>query len=163
MNPTYALTRPAVWRGGLIVASPHSGRGYPPDFLARARLTEAQLRSSEDAFVDRLIAPALAAGAVTLSAATGRAVVDLNRARDDLDPLAVEGAPAPPASNVRTLAGLGVIPRVVAHGRAIADHPMPRGEAERLLDAFWQPYHDVLAGLMDEAVARFGHLSLIHI
>ncbi|PPZ20652.1 N-formylglutamate amidohydrolase, partial [Escherichia coli] len=52
MSPTYDLMRPAVWRGGLIVSSPHSGREYPRHFRDRARLREAQLRSSEDAFVD---------------------------------------------------------------------------------------------------------------
>lgn len=161
MRQSFDITRPAVWQGGLILASPHSGRHYPADFLSRTRLTEAQLRSSEDAYVERLIAPAArAAGAVTLSARTARAVVDLNRARTELDPLAVEGAAHQPG-NSRTLAGLGVIPRVVAHGRAIFDAPMPRAEAEGLLDAFWQPYHDALAGLMDEAFARFGRAVLI--
>lgn len=163
MSPTYDLRRPDVWRGGLIVASPHSGRDYPRHFRDRARLREAQLRSSEDAFVDRLIAPALEVGAVTLSARIARAVVDLNRAREDLDPLVVEGAPAPPAGNVRTLAGLGVIPRVVGHGRPIFERPIPRDEAERLLDTVWQPYHDALAGLIEEAVARFGQAVLIDV
>ena len=65
---TFDLAWPDEWRGGLIVASPHSGRDYPDWFLRQTRLGEAQLRSSEDAFVDQLVAPALAAGAVTLVA-----------------------------------------------------------------------------------------------
>ena len=129
---TYDLACPAEWRGGLIVASPHSGRDYPQWFLRQTRLGEAQLRSSEDAFVDQLVAPALAAGAVTLTARIPRSVVDLNRARDELDPQAVDGVEARPG-NARMLAGLGVIPRVVSHGRAIHDRPMPKAEAERRL------------------------------
>lgn len=163
MHPTYLVRRPQDWRGGLIFASPHSGRDYPEAFLRRTRLDPHQLRSSEDAYVDRLIAPAAeAAGAVTLAAQVARAVVDLNRSRDELDPLAVEGARLP-AANPRTQAGLGVIPRVVAHGRAIFDTPMPRAEAEALLDGIWQPYHNALAGLMDEAIARFGRAILIDV
>ena len=163
MDASYDLIRPPTWQGGLIVASPHSGREYPDELVAAARLDRAALRSSEDAFVDRLIAPAAAAGAVVLSARIGRAVVDLNRARDDLDPLAIEGVPQTRAASARTLAGLGVIPRVVAHGRAIHDRPIPRAEAERRLALWWQPYHDALGGLMAEAVARFGQAVLIDV
>ncbi|MRX49893.1 N-formylglutamate amidohydrolase [Paracoccus sp. S-4012] len=163
MHPSFDLIRPQHWCGGLILSSPHSGRDYPAGVVAAARLPEAQLRSSEDAFVDRLIASAPGAGAVILSARIPRAVVDLNRGRDDLDPLAVEGVQPSGAANARTLAGLGVIPRVVAHGRAIYDRPIPRAEAERRLDAWWQPYHDALSGLMAEAVARFGQAVLIDV
>lgn len=157
---TYDITWPEEWRGGLIVASPHSGRDYPEWFLRQSRLGEAQLRSSEDAFVDQLVAPALAAGAVTLTARVPRSVVDLNRARDELDPQAVDGVEARPG-NPRMLAGLGVIPRVVSHGRVILERPIPQQEAERRLAELWQPYHDALSGLMAAAVARFGVAVLL--
>ena len=157
---TYDLVRPPDWRGGLIVASPHSGRDYPDWFLRQSRLSEAQLRSSEDAFVDRLALTGLEAGAVVLNARIPRSVVDLNRGRDELDPQAVAGA-VPSPTNPRMMAGLGVIPRVVAQGRAIFDRPLPRAEAERRLNSLWQPYHDALAGLMDAAHARFGVAVLL--
>lgn len=161
MSPVFDLIRPPLWRGGLIVASPHSGRVYPPGFVEGSRLSLKQLRSSEDAYVDQLAAAALPMGAVVLTAHVARAVVDLNRARDDLDPLAVDGVPPARTRSARTLAGLGVIPRVVAHGRAIFDRPIARQLADKLLDRYWQPYHDQLALLMDEAVARFGRAVLI--
>lgn len=161
MIDSFRIDRPACWQGGLILASPHSGRCYPESFRRRTRLNEILLRSSEDAYVDQLIAPAAEAlGAVRLSALVARAVVDVNRARDELDPLVVEGAP-PLREAGRAQAGLGVIPRVVAHGRPILDRPMPLADAEALLDAVWQPYHDALAALMDEALARFGRAVLI--
>lgn len=161
LTTSFRIIRPPHWTAGLILASPHSGRDYPPRFLHRTRLDQTALRSSEDAYVDRLaIHAAQAAGAVTLTAQIARAVVDLNRARDELDPLAVEGVGIGPP-NSRAQAGLGVIPRVVAHGRPIFDRPIPRAEAEALLDTVWQPYHDALAALMDEALARFGRAILI--
>ena len=159
-DATFDLDRPAAWRGGVIIASPHSGRDYPDWFLAESRLDRHVLRSSEDAFVDRLIAPARALGAVVLTARVPRSVVDLNRAPDEIDPLVVAG-PAPAVLGPRIMAGLGVIPRVVAQGRAIHDRPIPRAEAERRIARLWRPYHDQLAALIAEARARFGGAILI--
>ena len=54
-DSVFDLIRPERWQGGVIFASPHSGCAYPDWFLAESRLDARQLRSSEDAFVDRLI------------------------------------------------------------------------------------------------------------
>ena len=54
LEPPYEILEPADWRGPLIFNSPHSGNIYPPAFLASARLELAQLRRSEDSFVDEL-------------------------------------------------------------------------------------------------------------
>lgn len=156
----FDLQRPADWLGGLIFASPHSGRHYPRWFLAESRLDPRNLRSSEDAFVDRLIQPALDHGAVVLTANVPRCVVDLNRAPDEIDPLVVAGA-NPPVMNPRIMAGLGVIPRVVSHGRAIHDRPMAAHEADQRIRRLWHPYHQALTALIEEAVARFGGAILI--
>lgn len=158
--PTYELTRPAAWTGGVIFASPHSGRDYPGWFLAESALPPLALRSSEDAFVDRLIAPAVAAGAVTLTARVPRCIIDLNRAADALDPAAVADVPHR-LRDPRILSGLGVIPRVVAHGRAIRHGKLSAAEARRRIDMLWRPYHAALARLMDEAVASAGRAILI--
>lgn len=159
-DATFDLDRPAAWRSGVIIASPHSGCDYPDWFLSESRLDRHVLRSSEDAFVDRLIAPARALGAVVLTARVPRSVVDLNRAPDEIDPLAVAG-PAPAVLGPRIVAGLGVIPRVVAQGRAIRDRPIEPAEAERRIARLWRPYHAALAGLIAEARARFGGAILI--
>ena len=156
----FRLTRPAVWSSGVIFASPHSGRDYPDWFTAETALPLAQLRSSEDAFVDRLIEAAPHYGAATLSASVPRCIVDLNRAADEIDPLLVRGVPRHPL-NQRTMAGLGVIPRVVSQGRPIHRRQMERAEAERRIDACWRPYHQQLAALIAEARARFGQAILI--
>lgn len=157
---SFRLTQPATWLNGVIFASPHSGSLYPDWFLASSRLPLNLLRSSEDAFVDRLIACAPDHGAATITARYPRALVDLNRGPEELDPLVVRGAPRA-ALNQRTMAGLGVIPRVVSHGRAIYDQPIPLSEAERRLNAYWHPYHAALARLIQTALARFGQAVLI--
>jgi N-formylglutamate amidohydrolase len=154
------IDRPDRWASGVIFGSPHSGRAYPDWFLEGTKLPPETLRSSEDAFVDRLIACAPSFGAVTIRAQVPRAIVDLNRAPDEIDPLVVRGVPRHPL-NQRTLAGLGVIPRVVSQGRAILERPIDRAEAERRIDAYWRPYHQALASLIAEARSRFGQAILI--
>lgn len=156
----YILNRPEIWESGVIMASPHSGRAYPDWFIKRSRLGRHALRSSEDAFMDRLIASAPQAGAVTLCANVPRCLVDLNRARHELDPALIEGA-AKRGANPRINAGLGVIPRVVAHGQEIHRSSIARDEAESWLARYWQPYHDALRGLIDEARAKFGAALII--
>jgi N-formylglutamate amidohydrolase len=155
-----SLIRPANWTSGVIFGSPHSGHTYPDWFLAGTKLTIPQLRSSEDAFMDRIIACAPEFGAVALSASIPRCIIDLNRGADEIDPLVVRGVPRHPL-NQRTLAGLGVIPRVVSQGRAILERPIDRAEADRRIDAYWRPYHHALSELIAEARARFGQAVLI--
>lgn len=154
------IDRPEHWVSGVIFGSPHSGCVYPDWFLEGTKLPPETLRSSEDAFVDRLIVGAPSMGAVTIRAQVPRAIVDLNRAPDEIDPLVVRGVPRHPL-NQRTLAGLGVIPRVVSQGRPIMERPIERAEAERRINAYWRPYHHALAGLIAEARARFGQAILI--
>ena len=77
--------------GRFVFPSPHSGDLYPADMKAAPRLSEASLRSAEDALVDRLIAPGTDGGAGLLLGRIGRAYVDLNRDPEDLDPALIEG------------------------------------------------------------------------
>lgn len=156
----FSLKRPTDWTSGVIFASPHSGNEYPDWFLASTSLPMNALRSSEDAFVDKLIDAAPDHGAVALSARMPRCLIDLNRGPDEIDPLVVRGIPRHPL-NQRTIAGLGVIPRVVAQGRAIHNRPIDRTEAERRIDVYWRPYHHALSALIAEARQRFGQAILI--
>lgn len=155
-----SISRPAHWLSGVIFASPHSGRAYPDWFLAQTSLPMTALRSSEDAFIDQFIACAPDFGAATISSHIPRCIVDLNRGPDEIDPLVVRGVPRHPL-NQRTLAGLGVIPRVVSQGRAILERPIERAEAERRISAYWRPYHHELSALIAEARATFGQAIII--
>lgn len=156
----YVLTRPASRISPLIFASPHSGCDYSADFLRQAALDRRSIRSSEDAFVDRLFGMAPKAGAPLLAAQAPRAFVDLNRAADELDPAVIEGIARAP-HNPRISSGLGVIPRVVAGGRAIYRGKLTLAEAEDRIRRFWHPYHQALARLVEETRAAFGQAILI--
>jgi N-formylglutamate deformylase len=56
---------------------------------------------------------------------------------------------------------LGVIPRVVAGGRAIYRGKLTRDEAEARIATYWHPYHDRLNSLLAEAHASFGQAILV--
>ena len=159
-DPGFEIDFPAMWHSAVVFATPHSGRAYPPEFVKASALPLVQLRSSEDAFVDRLFKAVPMQGAPILRALKPRAYVDLNRAADDLDPALIEGLPRG-TSNPRVLSGLGVIPRVVAAGRAIRAGKIPRAEAEARINAVWHPYHDALRRLMESARARCGQALLV--
>jgi len=146
----YTLSLPAHRLSATIFSSPHSGRDYPAPFVAASPLDARTLRSSEDAFVDMLFACAPDFGAVALTAHVPRCIVDLNRGADEIDPMVVRGTPRHPL-NQRTLAGLGVIPRVVSQGRVIHERMIERAEAEHRIETCWRPYHQALAALIAEA------------
>ncbi|WBU63610.1 N-formylglutamate amidohydrolase [Paracoccus aerodenitrificans] len=156
----YILRQPQVWESGVIFCSPHSGREFPDWFLQESRLDVAALRSSEDAFIDRLIEPVLDAGAVTLASRVPRSIVDLNRGTSELDPEAVQCGPHRPTTP-RAHAGLGVIPRVVSGARPIRNAPIPMAEAKRRIDTYWRPYHAALRELVEQAMSRFGWAIII--
>lgn len=160
MHPAYRLELPRETTSAVVVASPHSGRHYAPTFLVSSVLDERVIRSSEDAFVDRLVAAAPSLGAPLLAAEWPRAYLDLNRAVNELDPALVEGV-ARGAQSPRINSGLGVVPRVVANGRAIYRGKLTRAEAEARISRIWEPYHAKLDGLMAEAKAEFGQAVLL--
>lgn len=151
----FVLTEPAVLRSAAVFSSPHSGRDYPAELLARSRLAPMALRASEDAYVDRLFAAAPACGAPLIAATLPRAWLDLNRAPDELDPALIEGARIQ-GLNPRVAAGLGVVPRVVAEGAAIYSGKIPLGDAEARIRLCHEPYHGRLEALMLRARERFG-------
>lgn len=159
-SDVFRLFRPARQLGSVIFASPHSGRDYPADFLAQSLLDGRMIRSSEDAFVDQLFADAPIFGAPLLAATMPRAYLDLNRAPDELDPAVIEGI-ARGAHNPRVSSGLGVIPRVVAGGRAIYRGKLPLAEAEARILRCWHPYHRALRDLIETTHGAFGQAVLI--
>ena len=76
----YDLKDPVALTSNAVFSSPHSGREYPPEFVAASRLDLLALRASEDALVDKLFSTAPDHGAPLLTARMPRAWLDLNRA-----------------------------------------------------------------------------------
>lgn len=162
MNSSFQIIRPNVQTCPVVFASPHSGRAYPQAFLDQSVLGLAAIRSSEDAFVDQLISCAPALGAPLLIAHVPRAYVDLNRSPDEFDPALIEQV-RHSDNNPRIASGLGVVPRVVAGGRAIYHGKIPLAEAKARIDDYWHPYHAALRQLLGETLVQFGYAILLDI
>ena len=159
----FKLTLPLRSAGPVLFTSPHSGRDYPAEFIAAARLDPLGLRRSEDSFVDELFADAPDHGAPLLAANFPRAFCDPNREPWELDPgMFSEALPSwVNTASARVTAGLGTIARVVASGESIYREKLAFAEAERRVRDFWQPYHDCLAELIVQTRELHGACMLI--
>lgn len=159
-QPAWTLSGDADGRWPLLLTSPHSGRHYPPALLAASRLSLAQLRRAEDAFVDALLDGI--AGVPVLAATHARSWLDLNRRADELDP-AMFDAPLnlPVVATERVQAGLGVIPRLAGHGLDIYDRVLSAADAAARLASLHAPWHDRIARILAAAQATHGAALLI--
>lgn len=162
-QPAFETIRPRRLVAPIVFNSPHSGRVYPPRFLAMTRLDHLSIRQSEDAFVDELFARAPHLGAPLLRAHFPRAYLDVNREPWELDPtMFVE--PLSDRFNTnspRVAAGLGTLARVVAENKPIYRERLTLEDARMRIEGIYHPYHDALQKLLSEALASFGVAVLI--
>ncbi len=154
-SPSAALIETIAGRGGpLILSVPHSGRCYSSALLERARLGRAALGRLEDPLVDLLVQGALDRGAAAVIARAPRAMIDVNRAEDELDPSAIAGRRGE-APTTRARAGLGLIPTRLAGLGELWRAPIDEDDFEWRLDHVHRPYHRALAACI--AAARAVH------
>ena len=160
LQPGFSVTGPCDGRSAVLFTSPHSGRDYPATFLAAARLPEAQLRRAEDRHVDRLLDGI--DDAPVMRARFARTFLDLNRAADEIDLAMIGGIlPVPTRRTDRVVAGLGVLPRIAAHGQEIYRAPIDPTDAMARIAAIHTPWYARIATLIARARARHGHAILI--
>jgi N-formylglutamate deformylase len=163
LEPPYEILEPADWHGPLIFNSPHSGNIYPPTFLASARLELAQLRRSEDSFVDELFLGVVQQGFPLMRAHFPRCYIDVNREPYELDPRMFDGR-LPSFANTRSMrvaGGLGTVARVVGDAQEIYDQRIPVDDALRRIDGLYKPYHRALRRLVTRVHRDFGAAILV--
>lgn len=161
--PSFVIRCAAEQRVPFVFNSPHSGRFYPPRFLAMSKLDAAAIRRSEDCYVDELFAGAVGLGAPMLAANFPRAWLDANREPWELDPR-MFAEPLPPHANTRSArvaGGLGTVPRLVGEGQEIYAGKLPLSEAVLRIETVYKPYHEQLKRLLTGTHARFGFAVLI--
>lgn len=168
--PAFTLTRPSRLRLPVLIAVPHAGRAYPTGVTARMREPGlAQLRL-EDRHVDRLgIAVARETGAALLIAHAPRALLDLNRAEDDVDWDMIEGGrpsqvalPQPGArGNARARSGLGLVPRrLPGSGEIWRGRLAPEELADRI-EHIHRAYHAMLGAELARIREAWGAALLV--
>jgi len=151
----------------VLIAVPHAGRAYPPRLVERLRNPEFAALRLEDRYVDRLAyAVAAATGASLIVAQAPRAMIDLNRATDDVDwdMIARAGGKADAGTTVdsaafartRARSGLGLIPRRLPGMGELWKRRHDRAELENLIAQVYEPYHAALSGMLEVLHGRWG-------
>ena len=168
--PAFTLTSPPRLRLPVLVAVPHAGRTYPPAVTAKMRdVNSAQLRL-EDRYADRLgVAVARETGVALLIAHAPRALLDLNRADDDIDWDMIEGGrpdsiiPSAPGqnSNARARSGLGLVPRRLPGSGEIWRGRLTPQELAARIDGIHRAYHETLAAHLEQIRLEWGAALLI--
>jgi len=156
----HSIVEPATLTSGVVFALPHSGRDYGVSFLNQSILDSISIRSSEDAFLDQLIEGIEKYGAPKIVANAPRAFIDLNRSTDELDPALISGIKNN-IRNPRISSGLGIIPRVVSHGKEIYRGKLSLEQAQSRIEYYWKPYHKDLSDLLKRAQSIYGQSLLI--
>lgn len=165
-GPAFTLRRPAGAPIPVLIAAPHGGREYPPALTGQMRDPAFAALRLEDRHIDRM-ADSIAAstGAALLVAHAPRAMLDLNRATDDMDwTMVAEGSPAGArhsAANRRARSGLGLVPRRLPGLGEIWKARLPRAELDARIAGVHVPYHGALAETLEDLRDRWGAVLLI--
>lgn len=168
--PAYTMTMPPRLHLPVLIAVPHAGRAYPAAVTARMREpAHAQLRL-EDRHADRLgVQVARETGAALLVAHAPRALLDLNRAEDDVDWDMIEGGrphdviPPEPGQrgNARARSGLGLVPRRLPGSGEIWRGRLAPSELAARIEGIHRAYHTALARTLAQIRKQWGAALLI--
>jgi N-formylglutamate amidohydrolase len=150
----------------VLIAVPHAGRSYPESLLQRLRHPQEACLRLEDRLAD-LVAQAVAqaTGAALLIAHAPRAMIDLNRAPEDMDWDMIAG-PAPRgstrlAAGRRARSGLGLVPRRLQGLGELWNAQLTRDELGLRIASVHNPYHSALAQTLEGLRDRWGSALLI--
>nr|WP_137678121.1 N-formylglutamate amidohydrolase [Parerythrobacter lutipelagi] len=165
-SPAYTLSVMEDLPTPVILAVPHAGRTYPETLWQRMRRPEWSALRLEDRYVDRIAAEvARQTGAGLLVAHAPRALIDLNRACDDVDwTMVTEGGPSGrtnPAGNQRARSGLGLVPRRLPGLGEIWTRPLSGSDLDARLGQVHTPYHRALESVLAHCAQRWGAALLV--
>lgn len=164
--PAFVLSAAEPSAIPILIAAPHAGRAYPSSLLQGMRHPETVAVKLEDRFVDRIAkGVARATGAPLLYAQAPRAMIDLNRAPDDVDwemftrASRPEGPRGLPSRRVRS--GLGLIPRRLPGMGEIWRGRLERADLQARVDNVHEPYHAALGRVLGDLRERWGAALLL--
>lgn len=167
--PAFVMAVPEPSAIPVLIAAPHAGRLYPPALVERMRNPGFAALRLEDRYVDRLArAVAARTGAALLVAQAPRAMIDLNRAADDVDWDMIardDGHPGDEGlagtTGRRALSGLGLIPRRLPGIGELWKRRHERSELDARITGIHEPYHAALASVLGDLRQRWGAALLL--
>lgn len=161
----YHLSGPEPSPIPVLIAVPHAGRAYPRSLLERMRNPGFAALRLEDRFVDQLAEKvAEQTGATLLVAHAPRAMIDLNRAADDIDwDMFGRGAPQDVGSYTpgRARSGLGLIPRRLPGLGELWKRRHDEADLAARIAGIHEPYHACLAETLADLRDRWGAALLL--
>ena len=165
-TPAFALSAPAPSPIPVLIAVPHAGRTYPRSLLERMRNPGFAALRLEDRYVDCLADDvAKATGATLLIAHAPRAMIDLNRAADDIDwEMFGRGATGDVGSYTpgrRSRSGLGLIPRRLPGIGELWKRRHDETDLAARISGIHEPYHLALAEALGVLRERWGAALLL--
>lgn len=165
-QPAFTLVRREPSPIPILIAVPHAGRLYPPGLVERMRSPGEAALKLEDRFVD-LLAGVVAkeTGAALLVAHAPRAMIDLNRAPEEMDWDMLAKGPPPGRRGLRVArrarSGLGLVPRRLPGLGELWKGRIEESELEARLGGIHRPYHDAIADCLAVLRARWGAALLL--
>jgi N-formylglutamate deformylase len=152
----FELELPQSGARPVLVEVPHAGLLVPDEVRDELLAPEDAVRRDADIYVDRLYQNAPKLGSALLYAKISRYVVDLNRARDDVDAATVSDHPTPAGAQPR-----GVVWRTTTDGRPILSRALTYQALLGRLSRYYVPYHAALRGTLEQLRERFGFAVLV--
>ncbi len=164
--PAFSLSAVKEARVPVLIAAPHGGRAYPASLDANMRNPALAKLRLEDRLIDQLaLAVADQSGAASLVARAPRAMLDLNRAPDDID-WSMVGDSRPEghvhsSANRRARSGLGLVPRRVSGVGEIWRSPLAHNDVAARIAGIHAPYHRALSRALGDIRRMWGVALLI--
>lgn len=150
----------------VMIAVPHAGRAYPRALLRDMRQPESAALKLEDRYVDKLArAVARETGAALLVAQAPRAMIDLNRAPEDVDwemfGRADRAGRTSDGASGRARSGLGLIPRRLPGIGELWRRRHEEHDLRARISQVHAPYHTKLETMLAALRDRWGAALLI--
>ena len=165
--PAFTLATPDSAPIPILIAAPHGGRSYPATVLGKMRKPAQSTLRLEDRYADLLAQEvARATGAGLLIAHAPRAMIDLNRAVEDMDwsmirRSALSLARPAPQGGRRARSGLGLVPRRLSGVGEIWSRLLEQRELEGRIEGIHRPYHETLAAHLRDLRSEWGAALLL--
>lgn len=165
-GPAFELHLAASPAVPVVVAVPHAGRAYPAALIGAMREPQWSCVRLEDRYADLVARDiASATGAGLMIAHAPRAMIDLNRAVDDVDWSMIAGSAAGggprTTANRRARSGLGLVPRRLLGLGEIWKGQLTHADMQERVRSVHRPYHQALGAALERIRDAWGGALLI--